>query len=667
MVGIKGDLIARRRCWLRGAFLLLVMVLNGSSINASTSAYLRTKRMEDNRNLEHVGAVHSITAPPTPASNPAFSARYYYPEGVKNPYPPPPPETQVPQTNAPSYNPTTSAPTTSAPTAGVSTVAPTDSNMTESPSNTTVPSTESPTTESPTAAPTIPTAAPTFPCIGVTDFCTPKHSDAFQRSQCCEGLVCTLGKCELSVAPTASPTLAPTTESPTAAPTAVSSTEAPSSVSSTTVPETTAPTTVAVTTAPSSASSTTVPETSAPTTFAITAAPSSGSSTTVPETTTPTTVAITTAPSADVSSTDGPSEDGCCAGFGIDGGQICGTNQRCNTNQDRCEILAVCSGTWLSDSDDDVDDDVDDDAGCCGRFGGDIEACSTNPICNTNRDRCEIFTQCSGTWLPNSDDDVDDDEPIVDEPIIDEPIVDEPVVDDPIVDEPNVDEPIVDEPIVDEPIADEPIVDEPIVDEPIVDEPLPSGATVLSFQDVPGVCNGPTNGIGCASVDPDTETVGGNPNDIVNCFNIDLFDVSIPFQIESVRFWIGESAAVPTDLKINVFAGNAADGPMESVLLYTEEVFGYTFGENTADLSMDLMIFQEEFCVGISSTDANSGLRIQTDNKNEVNDGSYLKSPACGIEQFQSLTDVGLTNDFCIEALVSNIESRRRRRWNKVN
>ncbi|MGK3759277.1 MAG: hypothetical protein ACI8RD_011594, partial [Bacillariaceae sp.] len=237
MIGIKGDFIARRRFWLAGVFLLLFKVLNGSSINASTSSYLRRKIVEDTRNLEGVGAavhIHSIAASPTPASNPTFSARHYHPEEVKNPYPPPPLETQVPQTNPP-----ISDPTTSAPTAGLSiitTVAPTDSNMTESPSNTTVPS---------------------------TDF--------------------------------------PTTEFPNAAPTAVSSTEVPSS----------------------------------------------DSSTTAPETTEPTTVAVTTAPSDDVSSTDGPSEDGCCSGFGIDGGQICGSNQRCNSNQDRCEILAICSGTWL--------------------------------------------------------------------------------------------------------------------------------------------------------------------------------------------------------------------------------------------------------------------------------------------------------------------------------
>lgn len=49
------------------------------------------------------------------------------------------------------------------------------------------------------------------------------------------------------------------------------------------------------------------------------------------------------------------------------------------------------------------DEEYNDDS-CCGRWGGDIEACSINPICNTNQDRCEMLPQCSGNWLSNSDD-----------------------------------------------------------------------------------------------------------------------------------------------------------------------------------------------------------------------------------------------------------------------
>ena len=57
-----------------------------------------------------------------------------------------------------------------------------------------------------------------------------------------------------------------------------------------------------------------------------------------------------------------------------------------------------------SDSSATSNDEEYNDDGCCGRWGGDIEACSINPICNTNQDRCEMLPQCSGNWLLNSDD-----------------------------------------------------------------------------------------------------------------------------------------------------------------------------------------------------------------------------------------------------------------------
>ena len=194
--------------------------------------------------------------------------------------------------------------------------------------------------------------------------------------------------------------------------------------------------------------------------------------------------------------------------------------------------------------------------------------------------------------------------------------------------------------------------------------PTTSEATVLTLQDTPGVCSGPINGIGCASVDPDTNMAGGNPNDIVNCFDVNEFDITVPFFLDTVRFWIGDSkVAVPPSLGIKVFAGTVADGPMDDVVLYSQEITtGFAAGENSADLDMDLMIFQDQFCVGISSTAADGGLRIQTDTTGRMDDASYLKSPACGIEEFRSLSDSGLMDDFCIEALVSKNGSRRRYR-----
>ena len=187
-------------------------------------------------------------------------------------------------------------------------------------------------------------------------------------------------------------------------------------------------------------------------------------------------------------------------------------------------------------------------------------------------------------------------------------------------------------------------------------------SAVLTFQEIPGVCNGPVNGVGCASVDPDTNEPGGNPNAIVNCFNINEFEVTIPLQLESIRFWIGESAALPPDLRINVYAGTQANGPMDNIILYSEELFGYVLGENLVDLDTPLLVFQEQFCVGVASIAPDGGLRIKTDVSGEMDDGSYLKASACGINEFQSLNDVGLMNDFCIEAFVSNNELRRRRR-----
>jgi len=187
-------------------------------------------------------------------------------------------------------------------------------------------------------------------------------------------------------------------------------------------------------------------------------------------------------------------------------------------------------------------------------------------------------------------------------------------------------------------------------------------SAVLTFQEIPGVCNGPVNGVGCASVDPDTNEPGGNPNAIVNCFNINEFEVTIPLQLESIRFWIGESAALPPDLRINVYAGTQANGPMDNIILYSEELSGYVLGENLVDLDTPLLVFQEQFCVGVASIAPDGGLRIKTDVSGEMDDGSYLKASACGINEFQSLNDVGLMNDFCIEAFVSNNELRRRRR-----
>mmetsp|Transcript_1006 Transcript_1006/g.2322 ORF Transcript_1006/g.2322 Transcript_1006/m.2322 type:complete len:441 (-) Transcript_1006:163-1485(-) len=201
----------------------------------------------------------------------------------------------------------------------------------------------------------------------------------------------------------------------------------------------------------------------------------------------------------------------------------------------------------------------------------------------------------------------------------------------------------------------------PITDSPSIfilasDAPSTSptpNLSILTYQDVRGICSGSTNGIGCASEDPN-EQLSGNPNEIVNCYNVTEFDIGIPFQIDAVRVWIGDSSPPPPDLQLNVFAGTKENGPTNDIILYSQQLFGYTAGENTFAISMDVMIFQTNFCVGVTSRSTNSGLRIQTDGSGEDNEASYLRSPECGIVNFMSLTNVGLVeNAFCIEALVS--------------
>merc|ERR1711865_262078 len=101
---------------------------------------------------------------------------------------------------------------------------------------------------------------------------------------------------------------------------------------------------------------------------------------------------------------------------------------------------------------------------------------------------------------------------------------------------------------------------------------------------------------------------------------------------------------------------------MENIILYSQDLSGYAMGENSVNLDTDLLVFQEQFCVGVASIATDGGLRIRTDVTGRMDEASYLKAPACGIDEFRSLNDVDLMNDFCIEVLVSNVEGRRRRR-----
>ena len=187
--------------------------------------------------------------------------------------------------------------------------------------------------------------------------------------------------------------------------------------------------------------------------------------------------------------------------------------------------------------------------------------------------------------------------------------------------------------------------------------PLPTlgpDTVIFSLQDTAGVCNGPGNGIGCANENPD-DPPAGNPNDIVNCFNAADAGVDLPFSLNAVRVWIGDSTVLTPDLEVNIWVGFAdGGGPDPDRLLYSEEVFGYTFGENTFELQMARMIFTQDFCVGVTARSSNAGLRIATDDGG-TGESSYLRSPECGVLDFVSLLNLfqDSPNDFCIEAIAT--------------
>ena len=177
-------------------------------------------------------------------------------------------------------------------------------------------------------------------------------------------------------------------------------------------------------------------------------------------------------------------------------------------------------------------------------------------------------------------------------------------------------------------------------------------SVILTYQNSAGICGDPGPGVGCANEQPNAENPKGNPNDIVNCYDVTEFGVEIPFGFDSIRFWIGDSTAVPPDLQLKIWVRTPGGGPISSRLLYSQPLLGHTLGENIFDIDYGALVRQSNICIGVTSTSVDAGLRIQTD-PGGVGEASYIRSPACSVDDFTSLFDAGLKNNFCIEALVS--------------
>jgi hypothetical protein len=169
---------------------------------------------------------------------------------------------------------------------------------------------------------------------------------------------------------------------------------------------------------------------------------------------------------------------------------------------------------------------------------------------------------------------------------------------------------------------------------------------VLTLQAQAGVCsNADTNGIGCAETEGTGN--GGNPNDLVNCYDVTSIGGTAPFVIDQVRFWIGTSIPLPTDLSVRVFS-SASGAP--STQIGSQALSGYVTGANTFPLTTPITVTTNQFCIGINSQNANDGLRIQ----NEVGSGSqsFVLAPQCQATSFTSLQAFQLPAQLCIEAFV---------------
>jgi hypothetical protein len=145
--------------------------------------------------------------------------------------------------------------------------------------------------------------------------------------------------------------------------------------------------------------------------------------------------------------------------------------------------------------------------------------------------------------------------------------------------------------------------------------------------------------------------VAGNPNDIVNCFDVKDIGGQAPFSLNAVRFWIGTSIDLPADLSIRVWSSVSGSPGTQ---LREQSLTGYTKGLNRFDLSTPLEITSDEFCVGLFSIDPTGGLRIQNEETAAAGGlASFVLAPQCGVMVFTPLQTLTLIGSLCIEAFVS--------------
>ena len=170
-----------------------------------------------------------------------------------------------------------------------------------------------------------------------------------------------------------------------------------------------------------------------------------------------------------------------------------------------------------------------------------------------------------------------------------------------------------------------------------------------TLQNDDGMC---TNSIGCT----DPEGIGGNPQDIVECFEASLIP---PFDLVEVEYGLPDMAPPPPEAAdLVVFEwdgpGNAPGALIEQIEI---DPMNLAAGTNTFTLEAPIEIGAVGFCVGLHGEEEMDGMRL-TFSDNTLGGESYLRASLCGLDDFTTTDDLGIPGAFCVHPTInsSNVE-----------
>jgi cysteine-rich repeat protein len=171
-----------------------------------------------------------------------------------------------------------------------------------------------------------------------------------------------------------------------------------------------------------------------------------------------------------------------------------------------------------------------------------------------------------------------------------------------------------------------------------------------SLDNVMGVC---TVQRGCTN----PGGTNGNPQELVECFTAQ--DLTVPFEVVTFTYQIGNNSPAPAALEIVVYAWDGVGAP--GTVLGSEDVAApdLASGEHTVVLLTPVQIDDVDgtFCVGLRGTDPTDGFRAMgTDTLNEPTT-SYFKAPGCDLPNFIILDTLDVNaNNWCFQSTILQVE-----------